>query len=166
MAVSAMNSATDLHSWPAVFAAIAAQRRSTRAFLSRPVPDPLLREIFAAAQLAPSNCNTQPWLVYVVSGERCETLRAVLAQTARRDGFTPDIPYSANYAGAYKERQYDAAARLYNALGIERGEKARRAEAFMQNYEFYNAPHVAFLCLPEFGGIREAADLGMYAQTL
>ncbi|MDH5173015.1 MAG: nitroreductase family protein, partial [Gammaproteobacteria bacterium] len=29
-----------------------------------------------------------------------------------------------------------------------------------------DAPHVAFLFLPEPFGLREAADLGMYAQTL
>jgi len=36
----------------------------------------------------------------------------------------------------------------------------------MRNFDFYGAPHVAFLFLPEAFGIREAADLGMYAQNL
>jgi nitroreductase len=36
----------------------------------------------------------------------------------------------------------------------------------MRNFSFFDAPHVAFLFLPEPFGLREAADLGMYAQTL
>jgi len=36
----------------------------------------------------------------------------------------------------------------------------------MRNFAFFDAPHVAFLFLPEPFGLREAADLGMYAQTL
>ncbi len=36
----------------------------------------------------------------------------------------------------------------------------------MRNFTFVDAPHVAFLFLPEPFGLREAADLGMYAQTL
>jgi len=36
----------------------------------------------------------------------------------------------------------------------------------MRNFTFFDAPHVAFLFLPEPFGLREAADLGMYAQTL
>ena len=51
-------------------------------------------------------------------------------------------------------------------MGIAREDKARRNEAFMENFNFFGAPHVAFLFLPEPFGIREAADLGMYAQTL
>jgi len=36
----------------------------------------------------------------------------------------------------------------------------------MRNFQFFDAPHVAFLFLPAQFGIREAADLGMYAQSL
>ena len=66
----------------------------------------------------------------------------------------------------YKERQYGSAQALYDAVGIERKDKVRRQEQFMRNFSFFDAPHVAFLFLPEPFGLREAADLGMYAQTL
>lgn len=149
-----------------VFATVATRRRSVRGFTRTPVPESTLHEIFTLAQSAPSNCNTQPWRVYVVGGERCERLRAQLVALAASETFTPDIPYNGNYAGVYRERQHDAAAQLYGAMGIVRGDRERRGAAFMRNYAFYDAPHVAFLCLPEFGGVREAADLGLYAQTL
>ena len=51
-----------------VFADIVRARRSVRAFLDQPVPQPLIEQIFTQAQQAPSNCNTQPWRTWVVSG--------------------------------------------------------------------------------------------------
>ena len=36
----------------------------------------------------------------------------------------------------------------------------------LSNFTFFDAPHVAFLFLPEPFGLREAADLGMFAQTI
>ena len=80
--------------------------------------------------------------------------------------FTMDFPYDGKYEGVYKERQYASAEALYGAMGISREEKDKRNVAFMRNFTFFDAPHVAFLFLPEPFGIREACDLGMYAQTL
>lgn len=45
-------------------------RRSVRAFTDKPVDPALLREIFAAAQRAPSGGNLQPWQATLVTGER------------------------------------------------------------------------------------------------
>ena len=77
-----------------------------------------------------------------------------------------DFPYDGKYEGVYKERQYDAADQLYSAQNIAREDKAARNEAFMRNFTFFEAPHVAFFFLPEPFGLREAADLGMYAQSV
>jgi nitroreductase len=77
-----------------------------------------------------------------------------------------DFPYDGQYQGVYKERQYQAATDLYSAMGIAREDKAGRNEQFMQNFRFFGAPHVAFIFLPEPFGLREAADCGMYAQSL
>lgn len=141
-------------------------RRSVRGFLPTPVPQEQLRKIFALANRAPSNCNTQPWVTHVVSGEKLEILRNLLPQNTMMGKMTPDFPYSGKYDGVYKERQYDAAAQMYSALDIPREEKHKRMEVFLRNYRFFGAPHAAFLFLPEPFGLREAADVGMYAQSL
>ena len=44
-------------------------RRSVRAFLDTPVPRETVEDILAVASRAPSGTNTQPWRVYVLSGE-------------------------------------------------------------------------------------------------
>ncbi|HEY6131833.1 MAG TPA: nitroreductase [Halioglobus sp.] len=150
----------------AIFDEIVNSRRSLRAFLPQPADTATLVTIFSVAQHAPSNCNTQPWVVHVVSGDKLETLRAEMPGHFTSGKFTMDFPYAGIYEGVYKERQYGAAQALYDAVSITRADKERRNEQFMRNFTFFDAPHVAFLFLPEPFGLREAADLGMYAQNL
>lgn len=149
------------------FASVLKQRRSVRAFLPQAVPQTLLDAVFTLAQTAPSNCNTQPWQVHVASGARCDALRQAFA-VAAAEGKLPtwDFVYDFGYQGIYRDRQYAAARVLYESQSISREDKAKRAEAFNRNFTFFDAPHVAFLFLPEPFGLREAADLGMYAQNL
>ena len=148
------------------FDAVVNQRRSVRGFLNTPVKRELIEHIFTLANRAPSNCNTQPWATHVVGGAKLEQLREILPLNTMRGRMTLDYPYEPKYHGVYQERQYDAANQMYGAVGLERKDKEQRHEVFMRNYTFFGAPHVAFLFLPEHFGLREAADVGMYAQTL
>ena len=150
----------------AIFDEIVAARHSLRAFLPQAVDPDILATIFAVAQRAPSNCNSQPWITHVVSGEKLEMLRSEMPQRFIAGNISMDFPYDGVYHGVYKERQYGAAQALYSAVKLAREDKAGRNVQFMRNFTFFDAPHVAFLFLPEPFGLREAADLGMYAQTL
>lgn len=149
-----------------IFKQLIRERRSTRGYLSKPVPSETLQSVFSEAQRAPSNCNTQPWRVAVVSGERLKHLGNRLSDAMTKGDLQPDYPYDGQYEGIYRNRQHQSASALYSALGINRDDKAGRHNAFMRNFHFFDAPHVAFFFLPEPFGIREAADLGMYAQTV
>ncbi len=150
----------------AAFVELTEKRRSVRGFLPQPVSSETLGTVFTLAQRAPSNCNTQPWKVAVASGDSCNRLREKMTAAVLQGKMTPDLPYDGNYQQPYKKRQHEAAAALYDAMGIDRNDKAARQRAFMRNFSFFDAPHIAFLLLPEPFGIREAADLGMYAQNL
>ncbi len=151
---------------PPTFRDVLQQRRSVRGFTSQTIPDETLHKVFAEAQRAPSNCNTQPWQVAVVSGERLRQLGERLSEALMAGDLQPDFPYDGVYEGIYRERQHASASALYNAMGIAREDKGARHEAFMRNFRFFDAPHAAFFFLPEPFGIREAGDLGMYAQTV
>jgi nitroreductase len=148
------------------FSDILDARRSVRGFKSRPASQQVLDSVFEFARRAPSNCNTQPWQVAVASGDSIERLRQSFPEAISQGKFDMDFDYTGQYEGVYKERQHDAAAQLYSAQGIAREDKARRNEVFMENFQFFGAPHVAFLFLPEQFGIREAVDVGMFAQNL
>ena len=148
------------------FETVVKGRRSLRAFKPEPVSQEVLDRVFGLAQRAPSNCNTQPWVVHVASGSAIEKLRSEMSDRFMSGQMSMDFPYDGSYEGVYKERQYGSAQALYDSVGIERSDKAGRHVQFMRNFTFFDAPHVAFLFLPEPFGLREPADLGMYAQTL
>lgn len=150
----------------AVFNDIVAARRSLRAFLPQAASEETLSDVFSVSQRAPSNCNTQPWVTHVVSGAQLEKFRSEMPDKFMSGEFTMDFPYDGAYEGVYKERQHAAAQALYDSVGITRAEKDKRHVQFMRNFTFFDAPHVAFFFLPEPFGLREAADLGMYAQTV
>ncbi len=56
------------------------ERRSTRAFLARPVERQRLEEIITIAARAPSAINLQPWELTVVSGEEKKRLSRLLVK--------------------------------------------------------------------------------------
>lgn len=143
------------------------RRRSVRGFLPDEVPEKTLREAFELAQCAPSNCNVQPWAPHVVSGAALKRLREALVAAGMRDEpIKPDWPAGDRFSGVYRERQVDAAQRLYGAMGVERRDLVGRKMAYIRNHAFFDAPHAVFIFMPEPFDTREAADIGMYAQTL
>lgn len=142
-------------------------RRSVRAFQPTEVQDATLREVFELAQWTPSNCNVQPWLPHVVSGAALRRLgQALFDAGASQQPIAPDWPADGRYQGAYRARQHDAAARLYGAMGVARGDLQARRAAYLRNHVFFDAPHAVFVFLQQPFDTREATDLGMYAQTL
>lgn len=142
-------------------------RRSVRGFLPQEIPQTTLDEVFTLAQWAPSNCNVQLWVPHVVSGPVLQRLRQALVQAAENDQpIVPDWPADGKYHGIYRERQFDAAARLYGAMGVERKDLLGRKAAYVRNQAFFDAPHAVFLFMQQPFDAREATDLGIYAQTL
>lgn len=142
-------------------------RRSVRGFLPDEAPEAKLREIFELARWAPSNCNVQPWTPHVVSGEALKRLRDSLVAAGLRDEpIKPDWPAEGKFSGVHRQRQVDAAQQLYGAMGVERRDLIGRKNAYIRNHAFFGAPHAVFIFMPEPFDTREAADIGMYAQTL
>lgn len=143
------------------------QRFSSRAFLPTPLTDEQIRAVLQDAQYSPSNCNTQPWHVHIASGETKDALQKMMIENDSAGKATPDFSFSYNdFHGDYYERSQRQAKIYYDALGIAREDKEKRREAFLRNYKFFGAPHVAFLFMPSFGdNVRVASDIGMYGQS-
>lgn len=142
-------------------------RRSIRGFRPDPVPPEVLQRVFEAAQHSPSNCNVQPWVVHVVTGQSAERMRRGLeAEAAANNPKTPDVPLTGPYVGVYRERRIASAVALFEATGVARHDLEARNESFMRNFRFFDAPCAAFLFAPSWAGLREIADVGMYAQSL
>jgi nitroreductase len=82
--------------------------------------------------------------------------------------FNPDFPWEGKFSGDYKERQICSALGLWEHQGVTRDNPEKRAWSWMRNFEFFDAPHIAFIFVtdefPEL--VRLAGDVGMYSQTL
>jgi len=143
------------------------RRRSVRGYLDKPVPQETLNRIFEIAQQAPSNCNVQPWKVYVATGELKDRLRAeMVAKTAGGVAPNPDYEYRGDFVDDYRRRQVECAVALYSTMGIARDDKEGRMRAVLRNFEFFDAPYVAFIGMDPKFGTTVAIDVGMWAQTL
>ncbi|WP_068498846.1 nitroreductase [Paenibacillus kribbensis] len=149
------------------FQEVIRSRQSIRQFLSTPIEEKVLREILEDAQYTPSNCNTQPWDVHIVSGAKKEELSRALMPAFEKGTFVSDFTFDMKeYYGRYSERQKEQAKTYYEAVGIAREDHEGRFKTVLRNFEFYGAPHVAFLFMPSFGdNVRVASDIGMYAQS-
>jgi nitroreductase len=142
-------------------------RRSVRGFTDTPVPQDIMDQIFTLAQRAPSNCNIQPWKVFVASGETRDILKDTMIKNIT-SGVVPnqDYEYPGKFEGEYRKRQVDCAFDMYNEMGIAREDKEGRMRASLRNFELFDAPHVAFIGMDKSFGATVALDVGMYIQTL
>jgi nitroreductase len=149
------------------FRQVIQSRHSVRSFLPQSLPDGEIRNVLEEAQMTPSNCNTQPWCVHLVSGEKLTTLSAILIAAMREKRYSLDFTFDKDaYPEPYLTRASDQGSAYYRALGVARGDALSRSEVVERNVSFFGAPHAVFLFMPMVGdGIRVAADVGMYAQT-
>ena len=142
-------------------------RRSVRGYLDQEVPREVLDRIFEIAQQSPSNCNVQPWKVYVASGALKDQLsEQMVAKMKAGETPNPDYEYRGDFADEYRQRQVDCAVALYTKMGIERQDREGRMRAVLRNFEFFDAPHIAFIGMNPNFGTTVALDVGMWAQNL
>lgn len=141
-------------------------RYSARKFKPDPVPDAVLHRILELAQCAPSWCNTQPWQLVITRGAGTERFRqAMHAHAASGLAAAPDFPFPAAYEGAYRERRKVCGVQLYQSLGIGRDDRAAAAEQALENFRFFDAPHVAIVTTEEKLGVYGLLDCGLYVQS-
>jgi nitroreductase len=130
------------------------------------VPRLEIEEMLRLAQSTPSWCNVQPWQVSIVSGDAKGRLSEALLQAASKGVKEPDFDPPAEYRGIHNVRRRQAGYALYASVGISRGDREARAAQAMENYRFFNAPHVALVSTDERLGVYGAVDCGAYVSTL
>jgi nitroreductase len=131
------------------------------------VPQDVLESVFSLAQHAPSNCNIQPWQVWVASGQVRDALRErMVDKVSRGVPFAPDYESLPRFDGVYRQRQVDCAMELYGSMGIAREDREGRQRAELRNFQLFDAPHVVFIGMEKQFGVTVALDVGMYIQSL
>lgn len=129
-------------------------RYSCRAFRPDPVPRETVERIITAAGRVPSWCNAQPWQAIVTAPPETDRFREALFAHASANSSQPDLDWPKQYTGPYQERRRTCGWQLYEAVGIEKSDRAGRTAQMMENFRLFGAPHVAMLT--------SEADLGTY----
>lgn len=142
------------------------RRYSCRGYQADPVPRPVLEQIFETAQKVPSWCNSQPWMVSVLSGEKLMALSADLKQAALQQKGAPDVAFPERYSGEHKTRRSVCGWQLYGAIGVEKGDRDGARAAMMRNYDFFGAPHVAVISTPKELGPYGVLDCGAFVTAV
>ncbi|WP_209587705.1 nitroreductase [Massilia alkalitolerans] len=154
----------------AVDAAITS-RRSIRAFLPKPVERADIERILEVAARAPSGTNTQPWKVYVLTGQAREKLsEAILAvnadpEQARRH--TEEYAYyPREWISPFVDRRRKVGWDLYSLLGLTRDNKAGMAAQHARNYRFFDAPVGLIFTIDRIMEQGSWLDYGMFLQSI
>lgn len=138
-------------------------RRSIRAFLQRDVSNELLRELLDVARRAPSGGNLQPGHFLRLQGVARAGLSGALLE-AWRNGEREQEEYDyfpSPMPRLLKLRQVASAKALYDALGVEREDRATRNACFERNFNFFDAPVAMLVTLDRSFGSGGFMDLGM-----
>ncbi len=138
------------------------ERHSCRAFLDRPVDRDVLTRILSLAQKTASWCNSQPWQIYIASKAATDRIRPQLYAQGTRTRPNSDFEFPGEYLGVYKDRRRACAAQLYEAVGIEFGDRVASGRQAAENFNFFGAPHVAIVTTDRNLGVYGAIDCGAY----
>jgi len=146
-------------------------RRSIRAFLDTPVSRETVEEILAVASRAPSGTNTQPWKVYVLSGDAktrlCAEVLAAYDDPERDLKYREEYPYyPREWANPYLARRRKVGWDLYSLLQISREDKARMHEQHSRNFRFFDAPVGMIFTIDRIMEQGSWLDYGMFLQSI
>lgn len=154
----------------AVDAAITS-RRSIRAFLDKPVAREDLERILEVAARAPSGTNTQPWKVYVLTGQaRRDLSDAILAvhndPELSRQHTEEYAYYPREWVSPFIDRRRKVGWDLYSLLGLTRENKAGMAAQHARNFAFFDAPVGLIFTIDRIMEQGSWLDYGMFLQNI
>ena len=142
-------------------------RRSIRAFLAKTVPSEILKEILQTALQAPSWGNTQPWKITVVGGETLQAMSKEFLQKALSGEAPPtDVAFPQEWPEKLSRRYKENGKRLFEVLGIERGDKNARTAFMLSMFKYFGAPQAIYIHIDRTLGPYSIFDAGLLAQNI
>ena len=133
------------------------------------MPLAMLQDILTKAQRAPSGGNVQPWEVSVVTGDALKNLIGAVGKQMMQGlaGLQPEYQiYPEPLPEPWMQRRRGVAAAMYDAMGVERTDRAARDAAMALNFNGFGAPVVLFVHCQRFMGPPQWADMGIWLQTV
>ena len=148
-----------------------AARRSVRAFLDTPVDPAVVREILQVASRAPSGTNTQPWKVYVLTGDAKVRLSAEIVETFLNPAKAAEHHeeydyYPKEWIEPFIGRRRKVGFDLYGLLGLTKDDKDGMKQQHARNYEFFDAPVGLIFTIDRIMGKGSYLDYGMFMENV
>ena len=141
-------------------------RHATRAYKPEAISRETVQKILEDARNTPSWANSQPWEVFVAAGEPLKKLRQRFMENFNKNVSTePEIPRPV-WPPEISERVAELAASRMRALGIAPDDQEARKKMGMNNYKFFDAPVVIYLCMDRNLGPWSMYDLGAFSQSI
>jgi nitroreductase len=119
--------------------AVICSRRAIRAFRPEAISRRTIAEILAVAATAPSNSNSQPWMVHVLAGDPKRAFSDALLDAYNRQLMPPFAHFPDALPEACNQRTQDFGLRYYRALGIDRSDAPARSRATGRQFMFFDA---------------------------
>ncbi len=146
-------------------------RRSIRAFKQTPVAREDIEAILQVAARAPSGSNTQPWRVYVLTGDIRERLSQAILDTyldpEKVKAHTEEYAYyPRQWVAPYIDRRRKVGWDLYGLLGLTRDDKAGMQAQHGRNYVFFDAPVGLIFTIDRVMEQGSWLDYGMFLQNV
>ncbi|QIC62236.1 nitroreductase [Acinetobacter schindleri] len=150
-------------------------RYAARAFLDQPIEPQIIKDILQVASWAPSGTNTQPWKVYVVTGQKrldiieevCRVQKNIFEQPSVADQYQESFAYYPRvWEPPYLERRKANGSWLYGLLNINKNDYKKMQAQLLRNYEFFGAPVGLFFTVDHSLGIGSKMDISMMMQNV
>ena len=144
-------------------------RKSIRAFTDQPVEKELLDKLLQISQRSPSGTNTQPWYVYLCTGDVKQAITEdvlKMAAEGKSKKYEDYDYYPPVWRDVHQARRRAVGWGLYGLLGIEKGDREGSARQGARNFKFFDAPVGLFVTVDSYVTRGSWADAGMYIQTI
>ena len=146
------------------FKEVVNKRHSVRNFSEKEIPVAVLEDIVRTAERAPSWENSQPWNVYIATGDTLKRIREIWAgkYEAKVKG-TPDMP--TGHRTNFSERSQQSMKDFMGAVAEYSGDP-ETAHFLNMNEKLFNAPALVYLTLGKGHTGWPIYDLGGFGMTL
>ncbi|HWS41740.1 MAG TPA: nitroreductase [Pseudoflavonifractor sp.] len=136
-------------------------RRSVRAFLPTPVEKDKLAAVLETAVRAPSWANSQPWEVFVATGDTLARIKKGYQEKyASKAAAAPETPRPAQWPQAAKKRLQQFRPDMARDCGDA-------VEQFgLLNQTMFHAPAVIYICMDRVLSEWSLYDIGAYSHGL
>ncbi len=146
-------------------------RRSIRAFLPTPVAREDIEAILKVAARAPSGSNTQPWKVYVLTGDirdrLAQAINEVWHDPAQLSQHKEEYDYyPREWVSPYVDRRRKVGWDLYALLGLTRDNKSGMHAQHGRNFAFFDAPVGLIFTIDRVMEQGSWLDYGMFMQNI